>query len=215
MVSRSGRAAKAGAPRRRRARRRRSRSEPLSACGFRHLLVIVDLLEGDVHHHGWLRKWRRGRQADVPRRHEEDSGLGRSVDRKTRLRTGNANVNKALSKAKQACLTAAAKIHDRLAQAGCRGAVQQDRGAIAPARTARPLAKPAPGQVQGWGPATDRRPVDLGNRGLPERALRPPRLSDASPIPRSIVSISERALCDVACKLLSFPCSLWRPGPGS
>ena len=58
------------------------------------------------------------------------------------------------SQAKQACLTAASEDPDRLTQAGSRRAVQQDRGAIAPARTARPAGKASPrAQVQGRGPA--------------------------------------------------------------
>ncbi len=137
-----------GAPRR--ARRRRSRSERVRE--FEHLHVIVDC---DVHHR-WLRKWRRGRQAEVPRRHEEDSGLERSVERGTCLRSDHHEQREREHRAQQG----KAGLPDcgsedpvRLAQAGSRRAVQQDRGAIASARTARPLAQPAAARIQGRGPA--------------------------------------------------------------
>jgi hypothetical protein len=96
---------------------------------FEHLLVIVDLVDGDVHHR-WLRKRRRGRQAEVPRRHEEDPGLERSVDRGTRLQSDHHEQREREHRAQQGkaglphCGSADP---DRLAQAGCRGAVQQDR----------------------------------------------------------------------------------------
>ena len=79
---------------------------------FEQLLAIVDLIDGDVHHRR-LRKRRRGRQAEVPRRHQEDPGLeARSTAERAcnQITTSNANVSTALNKAKQTCLTAAAKI---------------------------------------------------------------------------------------------------------
>jgi hypothetical protein len=59
----------------------------------------------------------------VPRRHEEYPGLERSATAEqacNQITTSNANVSTALGNAKQACLTAAAKIPIAFGQAGCR-----------------------------------------------------------------------------------------------
>ena len=104
---------------------------------FEHLLVvIVDLDDGDVDHRR-LRKWRRGRQAEVPRRHEEDPGLKRSVDPGTGLQSDHHEQREREHRAQQGKAglpDRGSEDPDRVAQAGCRSAVQQDHGAIAPAR---------------------------------------------------------------------------------
>jgi hypothetical protein len=73
--------------------------------------------------------------------------------------------------------------------------VQQDRGTVAPARTARPLAQPAPAQVQGRGP------TELAGRSTdqprtPETRAATAAPSDASPIPASTVAVIGRCAAD-------------------
>jgi len=58
------------------------------------------------------------------------------------ITTSNPNVSSALGKAKQACPHCGSEDSDRVGQAGGRGAVQQDHGAIAPTRTDRLLQSP-------------------------------------------------------------------------
>jgi hypothetical protein len=159
---------------------------------FEQLLVIVDLVDGDVHHCR-LRKRRRGRQAEVSRRHEEDPGLERSVDRGTRLRSDHHEQREREHRAQQGKAglpQCGIEDPDYLAQAGSRRAVQQDHGAIAPARTRPPAGKASPRTGFRAGGRRKSPAVDWPTRGLPERALRPPRLATPPPSPASISPLS-------------------------
>jgi hypothetical protein len=169
----------------RRACPRRSRSWRVRE--FEHL---PDLANDDLHHRR-LRNRCRDRQAEVPRRHEEDPELERSVDRGTGLQSDHHEQREREHRARQGKAGlphCGSEDPGRVGQAGRPGAVQQDHGAIAPTRAARPLqSPPLAGSARGR-PRSRAGSIGLNSR-TPRKRAPTPRLASvphSPPVVRGI-----------------------------